>query len=432
MTQPNNPQEQIDRGTVSRAQLLVIGTALVLNMLDGFDVSALAFTAHRIGEEMHISPGQLGIVFSAALAGMMAGAMFLAPLADIYGRRRTIIIAVSGIGVSMLLVAASTALWQLVLIRFITGLGVGVMLASLATSSAEYTPEKYRSLAVVIITSGYPLGSTIGGFMAAPLLANYGWQSVYLLAGSISLLLLLPVFWWIPESLDYLCRKRSSNALVRINGILAGMDKQVIAELPPITAARPQKANVLSLLTPTHRYQTITLWLSVFFCLISMYFLLSWIPKLVVNAGLSESMGVYASAAFTAGSTLGTVALGLLAARFGLSLMITVFLSTSAAWMVVFALNSHAMNLLWSLFGLGFLFTSGYSGLYAVAARIYPAEIRATGVGWAIGLGRMGAVVGPYTGGLLIAAGISLEVNFMIFAVPILLGGIMAWRIRVH
>jgi AAHS family 4-hydroxybenzoate transporter-like MFS transporter len=424
-------QDQIDQGPVSAAQFLIVLTALLLNMLDGFDVSALAFTVHRIGDDMGIAADQLGLVFSVALAGMMAGAMFLAPLADILGRRRTIILSVCVIAASTLLTAACENLWQLLPVRAMTGLGVGAMLASLTTISAEYVPSKYRSLAVVCITAGYPLGSTVGGAIAAPLMANYGWQSVFLLAGSATALMLIPVLLLIPESLEYLARKQPPGALDTINKTLRRVQKEPLHALPTSNDII-ERANVLSLLTAERRLKTLTLWASVFFCLICLYFLLSWIPKLVISSGLPEATGVYASMAFTAGSTVGTVILGLLAARFGLSLIIAVFLSSASLWMVVFALNADSLNLLFSLGLLGFLFASGYTGLYAVAAKIYPTDVRATGVGWAIGLGRFGAVVGPYVGGILIAAGVSMEVNFIIFAIPIMLGGIMAWRLRVN
>ena len=431
MTTQPSVQDQIDQGAVSPAQILIVLTALLLNMLDGFDVSALAFTVHRIGADMQIPTAQLGIVFSVALAGMMGGALFLAPLADVFGRRRTIIASVFAIAVSMLLTALCESLWQLIVVRAITGLGVGAMLASLATISSEYVPGKYRTLAVVMITAGYPLGSTVGGAITAPLMASHGWESIFLLAGGCTLLMLIPVLLWIPESLEYISRKRPPGALDTINRTLRRMGKQPLPELPA-SSGTVEKANVLSLLTPQRRWRTITLWASVFFCLICLYFLLSWIPKLVIASGLSESMGVYASMSFTAGSTIGTLVLGLLASRYGLSLIIAVFLSSSAVWMFSFALFSTSLNLLFSLGLLGFLFASGYTGLYAVAAKVYPADIRATGVGWAIGLGRFGAVVGPYLGGLLIAAGVSMEINFMIFSVPIMLGAIMAWRLKVN
>ena len=189
-------RDAIDRSAVSSTQILVIGISLVLNMLDGFDITAMAFTAHSIGEQMKIAPDQLGIVFSAALAGMMLGAMFVAPLSDVIGRRNILLICVAGIGISMCATAFANSLWPLVILRSITGLGVGGMLASLAAITFEYTPEKYRGLSVVCITAGYPLGATLGGFVAAPLIANYGWESGFFLGGLATLSMLLAASIW--------------------------------------------------------------------------------------------------------------------------------------------------------------------------------------------------------------------------------------------
>jgi benzoate transport len=422
----------IDLGKISTLQILIITIALVLNMLDGFDVTSMSFTAHAIGEQLNLPADKLGIVFSAALAGMMAGAMFLAPYSDVIGRRKLVLLAITAIGSSMLLTVFATQLWQLVIIRTITGLGVGAMLASLAALCAEYTPIRYRSLSVVSITAGYPLGATLGGFIAAPLIPAYGWQSVYLLAGGATLLMLIPVFFLVPESLQFLFNKRPVGALERVNTTLARLGKDPLEALPVAdVTSEASKANVFSLLTEDRRRLTLTLWTSFFFCFICLYFLMSWIPKLVINAGLPEAQGIYAAVAFNGGGVLGIVSLGWLSARIGLSTLIGSFLASSAACMVIFAMTSDSLPLLLSLLLIGFLLQGGFTGLYAVAAKVYPTEVRATGVGWAIGLGRFGAVVGPYVGGLLIVAGFSMESNFIIFAIPLILGGIMAFRLKV-
>lgn len=422
----------IEEGRVSATQWLVLVTALVLNMLDGFDVTAMAFVAHSVGQELGIPASQLGVVFSVALAGMMIGAMFLAPYSDVVGRRTMVLLSVIAIGLSMLAAGLSSTLWQLIVLRLITGLGVGGLLASLATITAEYTPYRYKSLAVVVVTAGYPLGATLGGFIAAPLLAEYGWRSIFLAGGIATLLMFVVVYLWVPESMQFLIRRRPKHALARLNRILARFGRPPATALPEEGAGdEGTRANVFSLLTPARRAKTLQLWSTFFFCFISLYFLMSWIPKLVVNAGLSESYGVYASAAFNGGAVLGILTLGWLASRFSLSRLIGGFLLLTGTCMLVFALAEGALPLLPMLLVIGFLLQGGFTGLYAVAAKIYPTEVRSTGVGWAIGLGRFGAVVGPYAGGLLIAAGFSMEANFIVYAVPTLLAGLLAWRLSV-
>ena len=425
-------QETIDKGGFTGTQTLIIVISLFLNMLDGFDVTAMSFTAHSIGEQMQIPADQLGIVFSVALAGMMIGAMFVAPYSDIVGRRKMILICVVTIGLSVILTGMSATLWQLIILRMITGLAVGGLLASLAAITSEYTPTKYKSLAVVTVTAGYPLGATMGGFIAAPLIPAYGWESVFYVGGSITLLMSIGVYFLMPESMQFLMTRQPVNALDKLNGVLVRLKKATLSALPEINLEEhSDKANVFSLLTPERRKRTINLWTTFFFCFFCMYFLISWIPKLVVNAGMTESEGVYASVAFNGGAFVGILVLGWISSRIGLSKVIGFFLSSSAIFMFIFALASGIDNLIVYLFIIGFLQQGGFTGLYAVSAKIYPTEIRTTGVGWAIGLGRFGAVLGPYLGGVFIAQGISMESNFMIFAVPLFISGVIAFYLRV-
>ena len=173
------------------------------------------------------------------------------------------------------------------------------------------------------------------------------------------------------------------------------------------------------------------LWLTFFFCFISLYFLISWIPQLVVNAGFTESQGVYAAVAMNGGGVIGIFTLGWFASRTSLSILIGGFLSFAAVTMILFALTDGISLLLIYLAVIGFTLQGGFTGLYAVAAKIYPTELRSTGVGWAIGLGRFGAVVGPYVGGVLIAGGVSMEINFLIFAIPLMTSGWLAFFLRV-
>ena len=426
------PDDLIDHGRVTLAQMLVIAIALILNMLDGFDVAAMAFTAHSVGEALNISPREIGLLFSATVAGMTIGAMFIAPISDVIGRRLMLLICVTAIGVSMFITGYASTLWQLATLRTITGLGIGSLLASLATLTSEFTPTKHRSLGVVAICAGYPLGATLGGFIAEPLLAAYGWQSVFFAGGIATLVMLPAIYYWVPESLQFLVKKRPANALDKINQVLDRMNKPTLSTLPEVNADEEnEKASVFSLLSESRRAKTVTLWCTFFFCFISLFFLMSWIPKLVINSGLSESLGVYASVALNAGGVIGIFILGWASTRTSLSSLIGGFLSVAALLMVIFASMSNSLHLFLSLFVIGFFLQGGFTGLYAVAAKLYPAEIRATGVGWAIGLGRLGAVAGPYVGGILIAGGLSMELNFFIFAAPLLIAGVLAYSLAV-
>ncbi len=425
-------RQAIDNAKITSSQIVVFIIGVFLNMLDGFDVMAMAFTADPIGKQLQIPADQLGLAFSAALAGMMIGAMFVAPLSDRVGRRPMILSCTAILGVTTLLTGLSTSLWELLPLRLFTGIAVGCLLASLAAFVAEYSPPKYRSFVVVCVTAGYPLGAMMGGFIADYLIPLHGWESVFYAGSTLTLAMVVILHFTLPESLQFLLTKQPPNALKRVNTALARLGSVQLVELPEIRqASKGVKSSVASLLTEQHRLKTLTLW-SCFFCSITcLYFLLSWLPKLVIEAGLSLSEGIYASMAFNGGGVVGIMLLGWFAAHFGLSRLIGATLLGAVVGMVLFATTSGVDHLIFYLLLIGLLLQSGYTGLYAVAAKVYPTEVRATGVGWAIGLGRLGAVVGPFVGGVLIDQQVSMELSFMIFALPLLAGGLLAFKLSV-
>ncbi len=438
-----NISEIIDHGEISRQQFLIVGLCLLFNMIDGFDITAMAVTAYQIGEEMQLGDEQLGLVFSFSLAGMMLGAMFLASLSDVFGRRVIIIVSLSLVGLTVFLTAFIESLSLLITLRFLSGLGAGAMLASVATIAAEYSPEKYRAFCVTAVTAGYPLGATLTGLVANQIVPEFGWRSMFLLGGSLAILLSFIALWFIPESIQFLCNKKPPLALEKVNGVLAKLARPPLRELPVIEpnhqSATADSQNILekmlSLLTPDLRSATLRLWLTVFLCICSLYFLMSWIPKLIINLDYPEAIANLAFTLFNLGSVLGIFCLGYLASLWRLSNLIAVFTITASTMMCLFAAAASNASgqtaLLVLIFVIGFTLSGGYTGLYAVAAKIYPISIRSTGVGWAIGLGRSGAVIGPGIAGYMIAAGFSVTANFITFAVPILMGGLLAYQLRV-
>ena len=443
-SKPVNINDLIDHGKFSFRQILIVLLCLVFNMVDGFDITAMAVTAHQIGEDMQLSEDKLGLVFSFSLAGMMLGAMFLAALSDVIGRRTMIIITLTLVGVTVLLTASVNSLPALILLRFISGLGAGAMLASVATLASEYSPEKFRAMAVTAVTAGYPLGAMTTGLVASSVVPEFGWQGMFIAGGSATLLLALIAFFMIPESLHFLCKKQPDDALQRVNKILQIFKIQSLQHLPSIEntggATEADRQNIyqkmLTLLTPEFRRSTLTLWATFFLCISTLYFLMSWTPKLIINLGYSPDAGNLAFTLFNFGGVLGIFILGYLASKWSLSTLISIFAITSAVFMWAFAgavsLDFNQTSLMMLIFIIGISMQGGYTGMYAVAAKIYPIEIRSTGVGWAIGLGRFGAVLGPGIAGYMIASGLPITINFMVFAIPMLIGGIFAYQLRVR
>lgn len=232
--------EVIDNGKVSGQQLLVVFLCLFFNMLDGFDITAMAIVASSVSTELALTPDKLGWIFSFALAGMMGGAMFLAPVSDVIGRRKLIILSVSLVGVSIILTALATTLFEFLALRFVSGLGAGAMLACQATLAAEYSPDKYRALSVAAVTSGYPLGAMMTSVVAGFIMPEYGWRGMFMFGGLATLSMGFVAWALIPESLKFLFERRPDDALERINKILAKLKKPTLAVMPEVAV---EKAN---------------------------------------------------------------------------------------------------------------------------------------------------------------------------------------------
>ncbi len=428
----------IDNGRVSGQQILVIGLCMFFNMLDGFDITAMAVVATAVSGELALTADKLGWVFSFALAGMMAGAMFLAPVSDLIGRRRMIIVSIALVGVSIMLTAQATSLVEFIVLRFISGLGAGAMLASQATLAAEYSPERFRALSVALVTSGYPLGAMCTSLVANMVMPEFGWRGMFWFGGGLTFAMTLVAWLLIPESLKFLIERRPRDALRRANQVLGKLKKPLLSTMPAVTAEssserRGLARTMLLLVDVRHRRVTLTLWTTFFLCFAALYFLMSWIPKLMVDAGYSESVGRDAFFLFNFGGVIGIYLLGGLSTRFKLTNLIFGLLALSAAGMVIFALSPGEKNLLLALiFVVGLCQQGGFTGLYSAAAKAYPTEIRSTGIGWCIGLGRSGAVIGPAVAGYLIYFGFDMSANFILFAIPMAIGGFVAYTLHIR
>jgi benzoate transport len=359
---------------------------------------------------------------------MTLGALFIAPLADRIGRERLILLSAVIMGGGVLATSVSTTVNELMFLRFVSGLGIGAMLASASTLASEYAPHRSKDLWVSLVMGGYSMGAVLSGLAASFIIPEYGWRVMFQVAGVATLAAVPVIIFLLPPSLEYLITIRPKDALTRANRILVRMGIEPLAALPE-TGPAPPKASVRRLLTAARRTQTLLLWLAFFMAFSTLYFLTAWIPRLTTTLGLSERLGIYAGTVFNLGAFVGVVILGSLAIRLGLRKTILIFLSSAAAIMMVFGLFSGSAMIL-VLFGLiGLSMQGGFIGLYPLAARLYPVEIRATGIGWAIGAGRIGAVVGPIAAGYLMGAGFSVVANFVIFAVPCAVAGVAAMLI---
>ena len=404
-------------------QIIAVAMCVVINMLDGFDVLVMAFTAPEIAREWQLEPQALGILFSSGLLGMALGSLFIAPLADSIGRRRIILICLVTISVGMLASAFMNSVSGLVSTRIITGLGIGGMLASITTITAEYASDLRRGFSISLVQSGYPIGATIGGSIAAVIIVQSGWREVFIFGAVCSALMIPLVYWFLPESLDYLITRQPKSALERINALLRKLGKEILSTLPePREQAGSSKMPMLSLLAPHLAKTTLLLWLAFFMVMMSFYFVLSWTPTLLTEAGLNVEQGISGGVLVNIGGVLGGISLGYFTAKYKVTRLVGTFMFICAGSMVAFGLLQSGLTLM-LLFGfvIGFFVFGSMIGLYAITPNIYATEIRNTGMGWAIGIGRIGAVVGPLLAGYLLANGWTGADCFVVFAIPLLI-----------
>jgi len=398
----------IDSQPMTAFQWTAVAVCMALNMIDGFDVLVMAFTAASVSAEWKLGGAQLGMLLSAGLFGMAGGSLFVAPWADRIGRRPLVLMCLAVAGGGMILSAFAQSPGQLMALRVITGLGVGGILACSNVIASEYASRRWRGLAVSLQSTGYALGATIGGSIAVWLLTAHGWRSVFLFGGLATLAVMALVLWKLPESLDYLLTRSPSDAvLARVNRLAARLDVAPLKALParPKAGAEASRSKVLALLAGASLRPTLLVWGSFFLTMFGFYFVMSWTPKLLAASGLSAQQGVTAGVLLSLGGIFGTALLGFLGARFRINRVLAVFMAVSAALLCVFVGGGNSLATYYVLaFLIGAFVNACVAGLYAIAPMVYGADVRVTGVGWGIGIGRIGAIVSPLVAGALIDA----------------------------
>ena len=412
---------------MTQVQYFSIAICFLMSVLDGMDVLVVSYCAPAIAEDLNLGPKTLGFVFSAGLIGMAIGAIFLAPFADRFGRKKLILASAFIMGFSVLLTAYSENISQLILMRLVSGLGIGCMLATTATLTSENVLNNSKDFWVSLVISGYPVGAVASGYVAAAIIPSYGWESMFVLAGLTTLLTIPLIFFFLSESPQFYLKKQPKDALAKANKILIKMNFKPLDSLPKIGLKANNKPLVSRLFSEKYKISTLQLWAALFFAFGCLYFLISWIPKLATDAGLSIELAIYAGTIFNVGAFFGIVLQGYFSSKIGLKKTISFFLLLTFLLMASFKLFVGTDILLLVYFLLGFSLQGGFVGLYAVAARLYPTEFKTTGVGWAIGMGRVGGILAPLIGGLLISIGLSLSANFLIFSIPALFASVLTY-----
>jgi AAHS family 4-hydroxybenzoate transporter-like MFS transporter len=426
--QDNYIEDLIARTPMTPYQVILVVLCFILNMNDGIDVLVVSYTNSKVFSEWLLTKTQQGYIFSFGLAGMTLGCLLIAPLADRIGRRKLFIYAMSLETLGMLLSSTVTSYYQLLAFRFMAGLGIGGLLPTMAAIASEYSSDRRKDLAVGFVQAGYPIGATFMGFYAAWAVPLYGWRFAYFSAGIFSGAMLLMILFFMPESIDYLSKHQPQNALQRINRILARMGHEKIDSLPSRRIIR--KPGVRTLFSDQYRASTIRLFIGIFFGFMTLYTLLSWVPSVAEESGMPYKMATYAGTVLNVGAFIGCVAIGWLTVKFNLRKLMFTFLIVAFLIMVAYGNFSPGyLVILIMILLIGISVQGGFIGYYPAATRIYETEIRATGVGWAIGAGRFGAIAGPALFGILSDLNLSNGNLFILFSIPLLISGFAIYTV---
>lgn len=426
----NDPREMVDKGPMSPLQIAVVAITVLMNAIDGFDVLSISFAAPGIAKEWNVPLGDLGIVMSMELIGMMLGSFFLGSLADRIGRRPTLLGCLTVMTTGMALAPTATSLVQLSLWRIVVGLGIGGILACINAVVAEFTNVKRRGLCISIMVIGYPLGGTLGGMFCSYLLQHYEWRSVFYFGTVITGLLIPAVYCLVPESVYWLTKKQPAGALTKVNQALSRMNFAQIAQLPP-PADEPGHKGASTIFSRTILAPTLILTVAYFLHITTFYFILKWSPKIVADMGFAPHLAGGVLVWASLGGALGGIVFGWLTLKIELKKLTLVIMVLTCLFVAIFGRTSADLVEIKLLAACaGFFGNAGISGLYSLLAVAFPTQIRATGTGFVIGVGRAGAVLSPIAAGFLLQFQTGLPTVAMIMGTGSLLAAIVLFFLR--
>jgi len=413
--------EWIDRGRLDRSRVRVFAVLAAGLVLDGFDVQAMGYAAPAFARAWGLPTAALGPVFGAALAGLFAGAILSGIVADRVGRRPVLLGATAVFGLFTLLTAHARGMPELLPIRFAAGLGLGAIMPNATALVGEYAPRRARISTMMIVTNGFMVGAVLGGFLSAWLVPAYGWRAPFYVGGAAPLLLLAPMARWVPESVLLLAARGAPAQ--RIARWLRLVDPSLPAGVAVAAPAGPRQSDV----SPARLFRegrapaTALLWAASFLNVLDAYFVSSWLPSVLRDAGRTTAAAVLVGTSVQVGGMLGTFVLGGLVQRRGFVPVLSACFVLAAAALGAVAepalpiAGAAAVAFVagWGIFG-------GQPGLNALAATLYPTDLRATGIGAALGVGRFGAILGPLLAGAMLARGWSGVGIFRAAALPAL------------
>jgi MFS transporter, AAHS family, 4-hydroxybenzoate transporter len=421
-----NVTQIIDNGRFGPFRWRVAIWCAVLVMLDGFDFAAMGFSAPTIVKEWGLAMPSFGPVFGGGLFGLMIGALVSGPVADRYGRKLVILASTLVFALFALATVFAHSIDALYILRLLTGIGVGGLMPNAIALTSEYAPKRIRSTVVAIMFLGFPLGAGAGGFIGAALIPIAGWHAMFILGGLLPLILLPIAIVLLPESIRFLVTHGQRPA--RVAALLNRLDGNTAfsgAENFVVSEEKMRGFTVKHLLTEGRAVNTALLWLTFFCNLLVVYSLASWLPLLLRDSGVALAASLRLSGLVPWAGIVSTLLLGPLVDRLGAPRVVTVLYVLAAAFIFAIGLAGASVPLLAvTVAGCGMCVIGGQSFINVLSAILYPTSIRSTGVGWALGVGRVGAIIGPVVGGFLLAAQFSPRNLFFTIAAPSLVSAL--------
>ena len=409
----NDVIDEAPFGGLHRTIVILCGLLLIV---DGYDVFIYGAILPQLMEQWNLTPPQAGSLASWALFGMMIGALVFGSLGDRIGRKRCIVICFSIFSVSTITNGFAENTFQFGIMRFFAGLGCGGLMPNAVALTNEYAPKRLRTTLVALMFSGYAVGGMVAAGLGIVVLPVFGWQAMFF-AAAVPLVLLPLIIWKLPESLSVLVRKgdqsRARQLLSRIDLAVSGSAGQLI-----LRETEAGDTSISNLFRGGRTSGTLALWTCFFCCLLMVYALGSWLPQLMRTAGYGLGSSLSFLLALNFGGMFGAIGGGRLADRFGLVRVVIFAFAIGATCIALLGFRSPTPILYVLIFIAGAGTTGTQILLYATVAEFYDASIKTTGLGWASGVGRVGAIVGPLLGGLLLAANLSMPLNFIAFAIP--------------
>ena len=416
----------VDNQPMSRLQISTVVMCGFIAVLDGFDTQSIGFLAPAIAEFLNVPLHSFAPVFVVGLLGLMCGAGVLGPVADRWGRKWTIVFSTVVFGLFSFLTAYATSFNELLAFRFLTGIGLGGAMPNVVAMTAEYSPKRLQTILVSMLFTGMPLGAVLGGLVASVLLPRWGWQSVFYVGGLLPLAMVAVLIVKLPESVRYLIAHgaksdRVAATMARVAPTFAGI--RGVRFVPGAPA--PKGFPVKLLFTEGRALGTVLLWVTYLMNLLIIYFVVSWLPAVLRQAGMPIAAGVTAISLFSLGGIVGSLLQGIMLRKLGSSRLLAAECGVSVLLSGSRGVLPASFGLIMSVaFVLGVSVQGAQAGLNALVSEFYPTAIRSTGVGWALGVGRIGSIVGPVLGGIMLSLNWSLQQIFLAGTIPALCAGI--------